>query len=154
MAFFEQLGKKLTDAGQNVAQQTKNLSEIARLNTVVAEKEKSISQMYMTIGRIYYEQHKADEQAEALEQITAINAMLDEIAEHKDTIKKLKGIMQCPACGGDVASDAVFCNHCGTRIAVAEAEPAAPETQVCPNCQAPVGPENRFCNSCGYKLVP
>lgn len=28
MEFFEQIGKKLTDAGQNVAQQTKDLADV------------------------------------------------------------------------------------------------------------------------------
>ena len=149
MAFFEQLSKKLTDAGQNVAQQTKNLSEIARLSGVISEKEKSISQLYTTLGQLYFEQHKED--PEALSQVASIQALLAEIAEHKVTIKKLKGITQCPNCGGDVAADAVFCNHCGTRVA---AEPApAPQNRVCPSCQTENGPENKFCNHCGTKLI-
>ncbi len=32
MAFFEQIGKCLTDAGQNVAQQTKDFADVTKLN--------------------------------------------------------------------------------------------------------------------------
>ena len=40
MAFFEQLGKRLTDTGQNVARQTKNLADVTQLNSAIADKEK------------------------------------------------------------------------------------------------------------------
>ena len=55
MAFFEQLGKRLADAGQGVAQQTKNLADVTRLNSAISEKERKISQLYLAIGQSYYE---------------------------------------------------------------------------------------------------
>ena len=42
MAFFEEIGKRLTNAGQNVAQQTKNLADVAQLNSAISDKEKKI----------------------------------------------------------------------------------------------------------------
>lgn len=63
MAFFEQLGKHLTDAGQNVTQQTKNLAEITRLNSTISEKEKKISELYLKAGQSFYERHKSDTSA-------------------------------------------------------------------------------------------
>ena len=38
MAFFEQLGKRLTDAGQNVVQQTKNLADVTQLNSAISDR--------------------------------------------------------------------------------------------------------------------
>ena len=38
MAFFEQLGKRLADAGQGVAQQTKNLADVTRLNSAIPKR--------------------------------------------------------------------------------------------------------------------
>lgn len=40
MAFFEQIGKKITNAGQNVAQQTKNFTDVTQLNSAISEREK------------------------------------------------------------------------------------------------------------------
>lgn len=37
---FEQLGKRLTDAGQDVVQQTKNLADVTQLNSAISDKEK------------------------------------------------------------------------------------------------------------------
>lgn len=54
MAFFEQLGKRLSDAGQGVAQQTKNFADVTRLNGAISDKERRITQLYQSIGQTYY----------------------------------------------------------------------------------------------------
>ena len=64
MAIFERIGKQLTDAGQSAAQQTRNLTDVARLSSAISEKEKKISQLYSVIGQSYYEKHKHDSAAE------------------------------------------------------------------------------------------
>ena len=46
MAFFEQLGKKITDAGQGVAQSGKNAMDVSRLNSLISDRKKQISQGY------------------------------------------------------------------------------------------------------------
>lgn len=55
MAFFEEIGKRLTDAGQNVAKQTKNLADVTQLNSAISEREKKIAQLFSAIGQAYYE---------------------------------------------------------------------------------------------------
>ena len=64
MSFLDQLGKKVSDAGKGVAQQTKNLTEIARLTSVIDTEEKMVAQSYTQIGKTYYENHKNDPDAE------------------------------------------------------------------------------------------
>lgn len=44
MAFFENIGKKITDAGQGVALQTKKLTDTTRLNAKIAENKEKMSQ--------------------------------------------------------------------------------------------------------------
>ena len=51
MAFFDTLSKKLSDAGQSVSQQTKNLGEINRLNNLIAENRTGISQRCFELGK-------------------------------------------------------------------------------------------------------
>ena len=154
MAFFEQLGKTLTNAGQGVAQQTKNFTEITRLNGVISDKEKQIEQLYTIIGKAYYEAHKNDAFAESGESIQRINDLLAEIARHKEEIKQIKGVTPCPACGAEVPASSAFCPSCGGKIPQTEAAPTpVPEgCRPCPKCGAPVPNDNKFCNSCGAKM--
>lgn len=154
MAFFEQLGKRLTDAGQGVAQQTKNFTVVTRLNGTISEKERKISQLYSSIGESYYERHRNDSRSEELQKIEEINILFTEIAQCREEIKQIKGGVKCPHCGAEVALNSVFCNSCGTKIlqAVETAEPVEVETRICPNCQAKVKKDNLFCNHCGTKL--
>ncbi len=154
MAFFEQIGKKLTDAGQNVAQQTKNLADITQLNSAISEKERNIAQLLSELGREYYEAHKADEGCEFSEKLTQINALYAQICENREKIAQIKGIVKCEGCGADVPANASFCNACGAKVVRPEppAAPAAPAGRVCPTCGGTVGAENAFCNHCGAKL--
>lgn len=106
--FFEQLGKRLTDAGQNVAQQTKNLADVTQLNSAISDKEKTISQFYLNIGQLYYEEYKDDLSAEYREIITKINTLYTEIAQNRERIKQIKGVVKCPKCGADVPLNFAF----------------------------------------------
>lgn len=153
MAFFEQIGKRLTDAGQNVAQQTKNLADVTQLNSAISDREKKISQLYLNIGQLYYEEHKDDSNAEHQKIIGEINVLYAEIAQNREKIKQIKGVIKCSKCGADVPLNAVFFNTCGTKI-----EPAVNVSETngaqrhCPVCHAVVSAEDSFCNNCGAKV--
>lgn len=153
MAFFEQLGKRLTDAGQSVAQQTKNLADVTQLNSAISDKERKISQLCLSIGQQYYESHKDDLTAEYRELLDEINDLYAEIAEKREKIKQIKGVVKCPNCGADVPLNAAFCNACGAKI---ERDDAAGEKsgaqRRCPACHAVVSAEDSFCNNCGTKV--
>lgn len=153
MAFFEQLGKRLTDAGQNVAQQTKNLADVTQLNSAISDREKKISQLYLNIGQLYYEEHKGDSTADHQEIIGEINALYAEIAQNREKIKQIKGVVKCPKCGADVPLNAAFCNACGTKMervdSISETNGAQ---RHCPICHAVVSAEDSFCNNCGAKI--
>lgn len=153
MAFFEDLGKRLTDAGQNVAQQTQNLAEVTRLNSAISDKEKKISQLFLAIGQSYYERHKNDNAVEEPEKIAQIDALYNEIFENREKIKQIKGVVKCENCGMDVPINASFCNGCGAKVNRAEAVSEGTQTgRVCPTCHAMVEEGNLFCNHCGSKI--
>ena len=153
MAFLEQLGKKLSDAGQGVAQQTKNFTDVTRLNNAISDKEKAISQLYSVLGQAYYESHSKDPSAEEQETIASINALFAEIVECAEEIKQIKGVAKCPGCGGDVPLSSAFCPSCGTKIVrEADAAPSEAATRTCPGCGAQVPAGNLFCTSCGTRL--
>lgn len=153
MSFFEQLGKRITDAGQGVAQQTKNFADVTRLNSEISDKEKQIIQLYQSIGQRYYEQNKEAPAPEHQPDVAAIQALFAEIAQRKEEIKQIKGVVKCPNCGADVPAQAQFCNSCGAKMEPAQpAEVPAGEVQTCPACGAVLGKDNMFCTHCGAKL--
>ena len=152
MAFFEQLGKKISDMGQGVAQQTKNFADVTRLNSAISDNEKAIAKIYSEIGKAYYEKHKEDALAEEAESINKINALFAEIKQHKDEINRIKGIAMCPNCGAEVVAGSTFCNACGQALPKNEPAPAASEGSFCPNCGTAVPAGNLFCSNCGTKI--
>lgn len=153
MAFLEQLGKRLTNAGQSVAQQTKNLADVTQLNSAISDREKKISQLCLNIGQLYYEEHKGDSTAEHQEIIGEINALYAEIAQDREKIKQIKGVVKCPKCGADVPLNAAFCNACGTKVERVDGVSGTNDVQRhCPVCYAAVSAEDSFCNNCGAKV--
>lgn len=151
MAFLERIGKRLTDAGQNVAQQTKNFADVAQLNSTIADKEKKVSQLYLSIGQAYYEKHQNDTANEEQQKIDEINVLQAEIFQCREKIKQIKGVVKCPSCGADVPANAAFCNACGAKVERQEPVPE-PAGRKCPVCQAIVEGGNAFCVNCGAKL--
>lgn len=154
MAFFEQLGKKLSDAGQGVAQQTKNFADVSRLNNTISEKERRITQLYQSIGQAYYQRHQDDGDLEFQSETDELKKLLREIAQHQEEIKRIKGIVKCPGCGADVPFQAAFCNCCGMKMtpSAPPAQTPAGETRTCSACGAVLGKDNLFCTHCGAKL--
>lgn len=119
MDFFEQLGKSLTDAGQDVAQHTKNLSEVAKLNMANSEKGNEIARIYTAIGHSYYERHKNDSSSEERDKIDRINALYNEIGRNKQRLNELKGGTKeliCPQCQAIAPINSMFCSRCGTKL--------------------------------------
>lgn len=153
MAFLEQLGKKLTTAGQEVAQQTKIFTDITRLNGLVADKEKHMAQLFRELGKIYYEQHKDAPGAKEAVLVEEIRTISEEIEQYREDIKQIKGVAKCAKCGAELPLDALFCPLCGEKVgADAEKEMQSADTLLCPQCQSPVFKENLFCNVCGAKI--
>lgn len=116
MAFFEQLGKKLSDAGQSVVQQTKNFTETTRLNSSVSEAEKKIESLYVTLGKAYYDSHRDDSSAEGSEIIAEITAAFAQIEELKEQINQIKTANKCPSCGAEISAGSAFCKNCGAKL--------------------------------------
>jgi predicted nucleic acid-binding Zn ribbon protein len=154
---FEKLGKRISDLGNSVAQNTKNFADTAGLQKANSDNKKKIEQLYAAIGKAYYEKHKNDPAAEEIASINEITALFAQIEENDEKIKQLKGVTKCENCGADVPSDSMFCNNCGTKVVkpvaapAAEAAPASNQ-RLCPTCGQPVGQDNMFCNNCGAKL--
>lgn len=152
MAFFDQIGKRLSDAGQTVARQTRNLADVAQLNVTIAERQREINQLYQAIGQTCFERYQNEETSVFQTQFAQIKALLEEIAQCQEKINQIKGIIPCPSCGADIPVQAQFCNVCGAKIEQAPAAQETADAAVCPSCGVSVSPEDLYCNHCGAKL--
>ncbi len=148
MAFLDNLSKKISDAGQSVSQQTKNMGEINRLNGLINENRKSISSLCFELGKAYYQAHFGDSsRCEFPEQVEQIRQLLAGIEEAEENIKRLKGIKKCPTCGSEVPPQTAFCPHCGTQVGE-----VAPKPRICPSCGKTAPEGSSFCVYCGTRL--
>ncbi len=147
---FDQIGKKISDVGQGLSQSTKNFSETSRLNNLVNEKKREISNLFSSMGQTYFEQHKSDPNAEMADLIAQVASLSKEIDAANQEIQKIKGIETCPNCGSEIAANASFCSKCGAKTVKKETVPAGMKR--CPQCGAFIDYDSAFCTKCGSKI--
>lgn len=116
MSFFDDVKESLVSAGKDVSQKAKEVSGVARLKLDVKTKEDFVTKQYAELGRMYYEQHKEDEEAANEEQFEVIREALEEIDRMKTEILNLQGASECPNCGAKMPLGAAFCSSCGTKL--------------------------------------
>lgn len=172
MAFFDQISKRITDAGQVAAQHTRNLTDTTRLNMKIAENKKKMSQLLFEMGHDYYQKHRKETGNEEQIYIDQVNVLFREIMSCQDEIKRIKvaaaqergawmNTRKCPACGCEVEGDSVFCTACGIRLPDEDDESMEigdklEETtyypRICPVCGTEVEDHDLFCLNCGTEL--
>ena len=164
MAFFDEIGKKITVTSQDAVQKAKDITEITKLNSQIGDLNKNISSAYTEIGQTIineYENATIDEITEKLEaeademkktilgKIASVKQLQIEILNCQEQIKILKGIVRCPSCGGEVPIDAMFCGKCGFKMKTEEKQQS---TKVCIKCGASIPKDAVFCVNCGTKI--
>lgn len=115
MAFFDKLSETLANAGRDVSQKAKDLSDTAKLTMDIHTKEDQVQKMYAQIGKLYFDSHKDDDPAE-YEQMAQIKEMLTVIEDMKKELMEIKGAKVCPNCGKEVGSEDAFCKNCGSKL--------------------------------------
>lgn len=148
MSLFDEIGKKITNAGQETATKAKKFTEISKLNSLIGDKEKEISNLFVELGHFYYERSKNEESPE--ETVKQINIIYEEIETYKKQIGEIKGIGRCTQCGAEVTNGAAFCNRCGAKLN--DGLEKSEGEKRCPQCGMNVDESDLFCNSCGNKL--
>ena len=151
MGFFDDIGKKVSDAGQKTLQKTKEGSETVKMNSLIAEEEKRIAEMYSQIGNLYVSKYGEDCEEDFSALVKAVLESRKKIQEYQNEIQDIKGVKKCEKCGSDVRQGAAFCTVCGEPMAKTK-EPKNEAEKVCPNCGAKFTDNLAFCTSCGTKL--
>ena len=72
MAFFEDLGKKLTKVGEAAAEKTKEVAEFTKANAKILDVQNKLDKAYIEVGKKYLELHPTNDE-EAME--TVVNAV-------------------------------------------------------------------------------
>ena len=164
MAFFDDISKKISKATQTVAQKTKDVTGVAKLNLSILEEEKKINKTYAEIGKLYVEKFADNADESMKELIATVKGAEDKISEYKEQIKEIKGVMVCEKCGAEVAANTAFCTACGNAMPVKESQTEAEQSEtpqpeaeqsakkVCAICGVENEATSNFCIACGTKL--
>lgn len=72
MGFFDDFGKKISSAGQEAIAKTKELADVAKINSNISDEENKIKTAYSEIGKKYFENHSEDSEEDYEAQIAVI----------------------------------------------------------------------------------
>ena len=169
MGFFDDFGKKISSAGQEAIAKTKELADVAKINSSISDEENKIKTAYSEIGKKYifhaksylykkyFENHSEDSEEDYEAQIAVIKEAMEKIKAYEQQIVEIKGVVKCPNCGAENSKTAAFCATCGTAmpVPVTESVEATEQNVVekkCPNCGEVINDGAAFCAKCGTKI--
>lgn len=152
MAFWDNLSQKASETTAKAMQKAKEMSDIAKLNSVISEEETKINNTYYQIGKLYVAMHSHDHEEEFTGMIASLMESEEKIRTCRQQIQDIKGVIRCPQCGAEIQSGAAFCSSCGTPMP--KVQPVNTDDLVrCEGCGAMVKKGVRFCTSCGKPMV-
>jgi len=147
MALFD----KITKATQDAVRGAKDLTDVARLNSLISDEQRKIDSWFNQIGKAYYDKHEEEIPEPFAGMCAAIVESEQKISSYNEEIKKIKGSKNCPKCGASNPINSAFCVSCGVPMnSQGEAVPAA--QKFCTSCGAAIETGAAFCLSCGEKL--
>ena len=171
MAFFDQMGQKLSQTGRDAVKKTKDMAERTALIDFLKKNDilavfhyvplhsapagRKIEGKYRQIGKDYYENYADKGDPIFQDCVDGIRRSEAAILEMKSAIQQLKGLLTCPSCGSELPVGTAFCNVCGAKLPEAQmnVEPAPPAGGiVCKVCGTVMQEGMSFCTNCGAKL--
>ena len=179
MAFWSDLGKKISDTTQSVVEKTKTSTDIMRLNGLISDEERNVQRIYAEIGKKYMELHGADGDPDFAGLMQEYQTSKAKMEEYRSQIRRNKHILICAGCGAEIPETVLYCTRCGAENPVGkrlaeeqrqreEAERAAreadlqaaavpptePQPEFCARCGQPRTAGAMFCTFCGAQFVP
>jgi len=118
MAFFGDLGKKVSEAAQTAVKKSGELVEITKLNMSIGSEEEKIQKLYAKMGKAIYDMYCSGEDIpEALkEDCEAIKGHEQAIEGFRAKIREIKNSSVCANCGAEIDNESAFCSKCGAKI--------------------------------------
>lgn len=129
---FKKIGDTITETGKTVGEKTKQVSSVAKFNAKIIASEHSISDNYTILGKYYYDTYKDNPADEVAETVNSITASLETVADMKNRILAIKGMVKCQDCGAECPFEDTYCGKCGAKLEKPElpAEEAPEEESV------------------------
>lgn len=157
MGFFDNIGSKISSAGNQVSSKVKDSGEQLKLNNEIHGLKVQITQHYQKLGEMYYIEHRGTHEPQNYEaECDVIDQLNNLINEKESKINDIKTQITCPVCGKSIAADSAFCPNCGTPITHNNQVPQEADESakmVCPNCGAALPDGAVFCTSCGARII-
>ena len=116
MNIINNLSKKITQVSQDTVKKTKDFTEISQKKIQIAETEKELQKLYMTLGEVYFNNFASEPAAPLSGICSSINNLLEKINGINSEIEAIKTANVCPKCGEKVEDDSMFCTNCGMKL--------------------------------------
>lgn len=134
MGFFNNLGKKASEAYKVTADKTSKIAKETKLRMQVADYKSQINDLYKEIGEVVYKKHSEDSKnsitKELEEKCTKIDELSAQIDANLKECLKLKDKRTCPKCNSEVDKNVQFCPNCGEKLEPIVEEKTEEEEQV------------------------
>ena len=152
MAFWDNLSQKASETTAKAMQKAKEMSDVAKLNSMISEEEAKINNTYYQVGKLYVTMHPHDHEEEFAGMVASLAEAEEKIKSYRQQIQDIKGVVRCPQCGAEVQSGAAFCSSCGTPMPKGQSV-NTDDLVRCDSCGAMVKKGVRFCTACGKPMV-
>ena len=152
MAFFDNLGKKISIAAGTAADKAKDLGEIAKLKAEILGIQSDINSAMLDLGRKAYEQTKNEPEGPFAEDCAKITVFYDQIESLRARIALVKADDSTETDCVIKAEEAPAAEQPVEVTAEEPAETSAPASTTCPTCGEEVDAGAAFCSKCGAKL--
>lgn len=113
MGFFNEIGKKTSEATSKITKETK-------LKLKINDNKNKISDIYEEIGKKVYEKHVREENISIKEELQEECSKIDELSKEIEVARKeilrLNNKIQCPKCYAEIEKEAAYCSKCGQKL--------------------------------------
>lgn len=151
MAFWDNLSQKASETTSKAMMKAKEMSDIAKINSLISEEETRINNTYYQIGKLYATLHGNDYEEEFSGMIVTLAESEDKVKSYRQQIQDIKGVVRCQKCGAEVQLGVAFCSSCGTSMP--KVQTVDTENMIrCENCGVMIKKGVRFCTSCGKPM--
>ena len=154
--------KKTSEIFEMTAKKSGDMVEYARIQFEVKKKEEALDNVYMEIGKFFYnvQMHKSvEEEATFDAKFSTVTGLINEINELNKKMAELNNKCICHSCGAGNPIESVFCSKCG--VALIKDEPSEPvEEPPVEQCKAeaaeevPETPKEDCASACESEACP
>lgn len=150
MEFFNDLGRKFSQAMQTVQERTRDGVESTRISVDLRSARAELEKHLLELGRAYYESVENDGEVPAalVERVRDCMNLIEDLLAQRDRTRQQ---VRCAGCGAVHPEDARFCSNCGRPLP--EKSPELPaetdDPEYCSACGAMRRDHARYCAVCG-----